>query len=349
MSVSSELSNSVLMNWDVDYPINKFKPPKGYKLEVVDTDKNWVVEREQLQDFKYLSNLIVSFEEEYVWLEVESVLLICQQKEGTGFQDWHIDLAKNGQTVYTICINIGSLDIQADSGEIHYLNVNSDAYAPDIDDDEEEAKEVYVDDSKGKEKQASLGDKEGVAKQASVACSLEFSDVKDYIEHIKVESDKEFWLSFPRDHSSRNYILGGPQKPDTKGMTAAEEQVTFKQYRMARKSFTDKERLALMKSMSNKGITALPQKSQLGNFKGDPNKMVLPIEYVESHCLLKEHTFELKETLQICIAEEVNLRVIKVKTIRSNSNNLIAAGWRFYLCATYSVQYFWHFTKACCR
>jgi hypothetical protein len=25
MSVSSELSNSVLMNWDVDYPINKFK------------------------------------------------------------------------------------------------------------------------------------------------------------------------------------------------------------------------------------------------------------------------------------------------------------------------------------
>ena len=40
MSVSSELSNSVLINWDVDYPINKFKPPKDYKLEAVDTDKN---------------------------------------------------------------------------------------------------------------------------------------------------------------------------------------------------------------------------------------------------------------------------------------------------------------------
>ncbi len=29
MSVSSELSNSVLMNCDVDYPMNKFKPHKG--------------------------------------------------------------------------------------------------------------------------------------------------------------------------------------------------------------------------------------------------------------------------------------------------------------------------------
>jgi hypothetical protein len=45
MTVSPELSSSVLMNWDFDYPINKFKPPKDYtKLEAVDTDKNWVVE-----------------------------------------------------------------------------------------------------------------------------------------------------------------------------------------------------------------------------------------------------------------------------------------------------------------
>jgi hypothetical protein len=43
-------------------------------------------------------------------------------------------LGKNGQTVYTICVNNGSLDIQADSGEINYLNINNNAYAPDIDD-----------------------------------------------------------------------------------------------------------------------------------------------------------------------------------------------------------------------
>jgi hypothetical protein len=73
------------------------------------------------------------------------------------------------------------------------------------------------------------------------------------------------------------------------------------------------------------------------------------MEYVESHCLFKGHTFQLKETLQIRIAEEANLRLIKVKTIRSNSNNLIIAGRNFYVCATYSVQCGWQVSKACCR
>jgi hypothetical protein len=41
-----------------------------------------------------------------------------------------------------------------------------------------------------------------------------------------------------------------------------------------KESFTNKERLTLMKSMSNKGVATLPQKSQSGNFNGDPNKMV---------------------------------------------------------------------------
>ncbi len=53
--------------------------------------------------------------------------------------------------------------------------------------------------------------------------------------------------------------------------------------------------------------------------------------------------------LQICIAEEANLRLIKVKTIRSDSNNLIVAVRNFYVCTTYSVQYGWQVSKACCR
>ncbi len=57
----------------VDYTINKFKPPKDYKLEAVYTGKNWVVERKQLQDCGYLLDLVASFEEEYIWLEVKSV------------------------------------------------------------------------------------------------------------------------------------------------------------------------------------------------------------------------------------------------------------------------------------
>jgi hypothetical protein len=107
--------------------------------------------------------------------------------------------------------------------------------------------------------------------------------------------------------------------------------------------------LSLMKSMSNKGIATLPQKSQSGIFKDNPNEMVQPIEYIESHHLLKGHTFQLKEMLQICIAEEAYLCLIKVKTIRSYSNNLIVTGRNFDMCATYSVQYGWQVSKACCR
>ncbi len=39
MTVSSELSSSVLMNWECDYLVSKFKPPKVYKLAIVDADK----------------------------------------------------------------------------------------------------------------------------------------------------------------------------------------------------------------------------------------------------------------------------------------------------------------------
>jgi hypothetical protein len=73
------------------------------------------------------------------------------------------------------------------------------------------------------------------------------------------------------------------------------------------------------------------------------------MEYMESHCLEKGHTFQLKDMLQICIAEEANLCFIKVKTIRSDSTNLIVAGRNFYMLATYSVQYGWQVTQACCR
>jgi hypothetical protein len=178
---------------------------------------------------------------------------------------------------------------------------------------------------------------------------LEYSDDEAYIDTIKGDPDNKFWSSFPRERSSRNFILGGPQTPDMMGMTAAEEEGAKKQHRKSRKSFTDKQRLALMKSMSNKGISTSPQKSQKGLFTGDPNEMVRPMEYVESHRLLKGHTFQLKKMLQIRIAEEANLRLIKVKTIRSDSNNLIVAGRNFYVCATYSVQCGWQVSKACHR
>jgi hypothetical protein len=111
----------------------------------------------------------------------------------------------------------------------------------------------------------------------------------------------------------------------------------------------DKEVIHRQRMLGSNEVTTSPQKSQSGNFNGDPNKIVRQMEYVESHRLEKGHTFQLKDMLQIRIAEEANLRLIKVKTIRSDSTNLIVAGRNFYLSATYSVQYGWQVTKVCCR
>ncbi len=97
-------------------------------------------------------------------------------------------------------------------GEIHYPNASIDAYAPDIDVDEGEARESYVGDSKCKDEKASLGDKEGVPKFASIARRLEYFDDNAYEDTIGGDSDDKFWASFPRDHNSMNYIFGWTSK-----------------------------------------------------------------------------------------------------------------------------------------
>ncbi len=80
----------------------------------------------------------------------------------------------------------------AEEANLHLIKVKNDAYAPDIDDDDEEAKELYVSDSECKDEQASLGDKEVVAKEALVARSLEYSGNEAYIDTIEGNSDDEF-------------------------------------------------------------------------------------------------------------------------------------------------------------
>jgi hypothetical protein len=67
--------------------------------------------------------------------------------------------------------------------------------------------------------------------------------------------------------------LGGPQRAHMMGMTLVEEEADMKKYRKERKSFTDKSCLSLMKSMASKSFATSPQKSQLGYFLGDQNKM----------------------------------------------------------------------------
>jgi hypothetical protein len=104
-----------------------------------------------------------------------------------------------------------------------------------------------------------------------------------------------------------------------------------------------------MKSIASKDVAALLHKSQVGFGGGGQNKMIWTMVEVQSCCLLQNHPFQLKEMLQLWIAEEANLRQIKVKTIRSDHNNLIITGSNFYLHTTHSAQSGWVVRAACCR
>jgi hypothetical protein len=68
LSVSSNLMNSFLTNWDVNYPYDKFTPLKEYSLETVNPEQNCVISREQFEDCGHLSHLISQFKEKYISL-----------------------------------------------------------------------------------------------------------------------------------------------------------------------------------------------------------------------------------------------------------------------------------------
>ena len=57
---------------------------------------------------------------------------------------------------------------------------------------------------------------------------------------------------------------------------------------------------------------------------------------VESNRLVEDHTFVTKDILNLCIAEEANLRCIKMKVERSDDTNLIVVGINFYVRGAFS-------------
>jgi hypothetical protein len=70
---------------------------------------------------------------------------------------------------------------------------------------------------------------------------------------------------------------------------------------------------------------------------------------VEAHPFVAGQTFQHKETLQIRIAEEANLRNIKVKIVWSSHVTYIVGGYNFYIAAGYQMQIGWLVRVACCH
>ena len=69
---------------------------------------------------------------------------------------------------------------------------------------------------------------------------LDCSEVSDYDNIPGVDDDDEFFTSFQKNTSPNiNRIEGGPTKPDIRNMTEEEATRTLKEYKIARKKYTD--------------------------------------------------------------------------------------------------------------
>ncbi len=181
---------------------------------------------------------------------------------------------------------------------------------------------------------------------------LLYSDDDEYLNNVDEDEYEEHnFSSFPQNDgvSCNHCILGGPQWPDTSKMTLHEEELALDKYQKKRNAYTDAKQLEMTKQLAEANITSLPQRCQMISYSSDQTPLIRLMMVVEVHPLVAGQTFQHKETLHISIAEEVNLRNIKVKIIRSSHVTYIVGGYNFYVATGYQIQMGWLVRVACCR
>jgi len=167
-------------------------------------------------------------------------------------------------------------------------------------------------------------------------------DDDDYVD-IDEDSEEEERLAFQRskDGKKKNYILGGPQARDTRGMTAAEAKFVELEDKKKRKQWTDQQRQKRLK----KNTVGSPPPKKLG-FTSDRLRTMVD---VEANRLLPDHMFPTKEIFWMRIGEEALLRNIHVRAIRSDHANLVVKGPNFHVAGNFREGLGWTCKVAVCR
>ena len=147
---------------------------------------------------------------------------------------------------------------------------------------------------------------------------LVYSDDEAYL--FEVDSEDDFRTSFPKDRARKNIIPGGPPKPDVRGMSKPEADIVLKAYGKERKAYTNKQRCARVKECQSVSV------SKMSAYSGDNSTQLRTMKDVESNRLEEDHTFASKDILNLRIAEEANLRCIKIKVKRSDSTHFVVLG-----------------------
>jgi hypothetical protein len=177
------------------------------------------------------------------------------------------------------------------------------------------------------------------------------SDDDKYFNNVdEDEYEENNFSSLPQNDgvSCNHRILGGPQRPDTSKMTLREKELALDKYQKKRKAYTDAKQLEMAKQLVESDITTLLQRGEIISYSGDQTPSIRLMMAVEAHPLVAGQKFQHKETLQICIAEEANLRNIKVKIVWSSHVTYIVGGYNFYVATGYQIQTGWLVHVACC-
>jgi hypothetical protein len=164
---------------------------------------------------------------------------------------------------------------------------------------------------------------------------------------MDIDSEEEFRSSFPKNpNSSKLRVKGGDQRPDVSDLSEKEAEEVIDKWRKQRKAFTDKVNRAAVRADHEMRKFEFDSREEA---LGDHSTQLRAMSVVNACRLSAGHVFQLKDTLRLRIVEEANLRRVKIKVMRSDIENLIVAGFHFYVCARYSKKVGWTVLQACCR
>ncbi len=164
---------------------------------------------------------------------------------------------------------------------------------------------------------------------------------------MDIDSEEEFRSSFPKNRNSSNLrVKGGDLRPDVSGLSEKEGAEVLDAWKIKRKAFTDKvHRTAIKADLEMRRFEFDIRENALGNH----NTQLRAMSVVNASQLSAGHVFQLKNTLLLWIVEEANLRRVKIKVMRSDDENLVVAGFHFYVYRRYSKKVGWSVVQACCR
>ncbi len=98
------LRDDVINNWDTNYSNVNVWPCRNFSGGAIDITRNRQINKKIFSQVPSIKNLVDTFEAMFAYLSIDLVWLLCNSKEGDGFQGWHKDFAVGEQITKTIVI-----------------------------------------------------------------------------------------------------------------------------------------------------------------------------------------------------------------------------------------------------